>query len=96
MGDARLDEILEPLLQILILVAVLVTVATISFFAISKFSQSRRDRAHTKISGSRRTKHTQVDLLGGSKGSGGNGGGPEAAGPRSGGTESTEKEGGRA
>jgi hypothetical protein len=95
MGDAKLDEILEPLLQILILIAVLVTVATISFFVISKFSQSRRDRAHIKISGSRRTKHTQVDLLGGSKVNGGNGSGPEASSPRSGGPDSTEKEGGR-
>jgi hypothetical protein len=84
MGDANLGEILEPLLPILILIAVLLTVGTVSFFVISKFSQMRRDRAHIKISGSRRTKHTQVDLFGGKPPAGG---GAETSAPRGGSTD---------
>lgn len=61
----NLDEQLEPVAQALILIIVLVAVAAISFFVINKAAQRSKERAHHKLSGSKRTKHTQVDLFGG-------------------------------
>ena len=66
MGGENLDAILEPVAEILILILVLIAVAAVSIFFINKFAARRRDRAHQKLSASKRTKHTQVDLLGGS------------------------------
>ena len=67
MRTENLDEQLEPFAQALILIIVLIAVAAISFFVINKAAQRSKERAHHKLSGSRRTKHTQVDLFGGSK-----------------------------
>lgn len=66
MGGENLDAILEPVAEILILILVLIAVAAVSIFFINKFAARHRDRAHQKVSASKRTKHTQVDLLGGS------------------------------
>ena len=67
MRAENLDEQLEPIAHALILIIVLLTVAAISFFVINKAAQRSKERAHHKLSGSRRTKHTQVDLFGGSR-----------------------------
>ena len=67
MSGENLDAALQPIAEALILIMVLIAVAAISFLVINKVAQRRRDRAHQKLSGSRRTKHTQVDLLGGAK-----------------------------
>lgn len=66
MRAENLDEQLEPVAHALILIIVLIAVAAISFFVINKAAQRRKERAHHKLSGSRRTKHTQVDLFGSS------------------------------
>lgn len=66
MGGENLDAQLEPIAQVLILIIVLIAVATLSFLIINKVARRRREQSHNKLSASRRTKHTQVDLLGGS------------------------------
>lgn len=66
MGAENLDALLEPIAQVLILIIVLIAVATLSFLIINKVARRRREQSHNKLSASRRTKHTQVDLLGGS------------------------------
>ena len=66
MGGENLDAQLEPIAQVLILIIVLIAVATLSFLIINKVARRRRENSHNKLSASRRTKHTQVDLLGGS------------------------------
>ena len=68
MGGDNLDAQLEPIAQVLILIIVLIAVATLSFLIINKVALRRREQSHNKLSTSRRTKHTQVDLLGGSGG----------------------------
>ena len=65
MGGENLDAQLEPIAQVLILIIVLIAVATLSFVIINKVARRRREQSHNKLSASRRTKHTQVDLLGG-------------------------------
>ena len=66
MGGENLDAQLEPIAQFLILIIILMAVATLSFLIINKVARRRREQSHNKLSASRRTKHTQVDLLGGS------------------------------
>jgi flagellar biosynthesis/type III secretory pathway M-ring protein FliF/YscJ len=66
MGGDNLDAQLEPIAQVLILIILLIAVATISFLIINKVARRRREQSHNKLSASKRTKHTQVDLLGGS------------------------------
>ena len=66
MGGENLDAQLEPIAQALILIIVLIAVASLSFLIINKVARRRREQSHNKLSASRRTKHTQVDLLGGS------------------------------
>jgi Flp pilus assembly protein TadB len=65
MGGENLDAVLEPIAQVLILLIVLIAVAALSFLIINKVARQRREQSHNKLSASRRTKHTQVDLLGG-------------------------------
>ena len=66
MGGENLDAQLEPIAQVLILIILLIAVATLSFLIINKVARRRLEQSHNKLSASRRTKHTQVDLLGGS------------------------------
>lgn len=66
MGGEGLDARLEPIAQALILVILLIGVAAISFFIINKVAIRRKEKAHNKLSASRRSKHTWVDLSGGS------------------------------
>lgn len=64
MGGETLDARLEPIAQALILIIILIAVAAVSFLIINKMAIRRRERTHGKLSASRRTKHTQVNLLG--------------------------------
>jgi ABC-type microcin C transport system permease subunit YejB len=66
MGGEGLDAQLEPLAQALILIIVLIGIAAISFFIINKVALRRKEKAHNKLSTSRRSKHAWVDLSGGS------------------------------
>jgi hypothetical protein len=70
MGGENLDAGLEPIAQVLILIIVLIAVASIAFFIINKIAVSRKERVHNKLSTSRRSKHTWVDLSAGRDGSG--------------------------
>ena len=64
MGGDSLDAQLEPLAQALILILVLIGIASIAFFIINKVAIRRKEKAHNKLSTSRRSKHTWVDLSG--------------------------------
>jgi hypothetical protein len=66
MGGEGLDAQLEPIAQALILIIVLIGIAAISFFIINKVALRRKEKAHNKLSTSRRSKHAWVDLSGGS------------------------------
>jgi ABC-type microcin C transport system permease subunit YejB len=65
MGGESLDAGLEPIAQVLILIIVLIGVASIAFFIINKVAIRRKERAHNKLSTSRRSKHGWVDLSAG-------------------------------
>ncbi|MDP8913952.1 MAG: hypothetical protein M3N39_10310 [Pseudomonadota bacterium] len=69
MGGENLDAQLEPIAQALILILVLIGIASIAFFIINKIAVRRKERAHNKLSTSRRSKHTWVDLSAGREGS---------------------------
>ena len=69
MGGEGLDAQLEPLAQALLLLIVLIGVAAISFFIINKLAIRRKEQAHNKLSTSRRSKHSWVDLSGRSEAS---------------------------
>ena len=68
-GGDRLDAAMEPIAQAIIVLLVLLAIASVSFFIINKAAVRRRERAHDKLSGSRRAKDTWVDLSGGAIGS---------------------------
>ena len=65
MGGESLDAGLEPIAQVLILLIVLIAFASIAFFITNKIAVRRKERAHDKLSTSRRSKHTWVDLSAG-------------------------------
>ncbi len=62
MAGDNLDARLEPVAQAFILLLVLVAVASVAFFIINKVALRRKERAHNKLSTSRRSKHTWVDI----------------------------------
>jgi flagellar biosynthesis/type III secretory pathway M-ring protein FliF/YscJ len=64
-GGENLDAGLEPIAQVLILLIVLIAVASVAFFIVNKIAIRRKERAHNKLSTSRRSKHTWVDLSAG-------------------------------
>ena len=64
MGGESLDARLEPIAEILILLLVLLAVASLAFFFINKAAARRREKAHRKLSTSRRSKDSWVDLSG--------------------------------
>jgi hypothetical protein len=63
MGADRLDAQLEPLAQFILILIVLLVVAAATTYILTKAVHRRRDRLHGKLSGSRRTKHSKIDLL---------------------------------
>lgn len=63
MGGDRLDAQLEPIAEFLLIIIVLLVVASVTAYILSKVVQRRRERAHGKLSGSRRTKHSKIDLF---------------------------------
>lgn len=62
MDGESLDAGLEPVAQALILIIALIAVAFLAFFIINKIAIRRKERVHNKLSTSRRSKHTWVDL----------------------------------
>ena len=69
MGGEGLDAQLEPVAQALILIIILIGIAAVSFFIINKVALRRKEKAHNKLSASRRSKNAWVDLSGGSEAS---------------------------
>ncbi len=63
MGGDRLDAQLEPIAEFLLIFIVLLVVAAVTSFLLSKAVQRRKQRAHNKLSGSRRTHHSKIDLF---------------------------------
>lgn len=68
MGGDGLDAQLEPVAQALIIIIVLIGVSSNMFFIINKLAIRRKEKAHNKLSTSRRPEHTWVDLSGGGQG----------------------------
>ncbi len=63
MGGDRLDAQLAPIAEFLLIFILLLVVAAVTSFLLSRAVQRRRDRAHNKLSGSRRTQHSKIDLF---------------------------------
>ena len=63
MGGDRLDAQLEPLAQFLLILITLLVVASITAYILSKLVQRRKQSAHNKLSNSRRTKESGINLL---------------------------------
>ncbi len=63
MGGDRLDAQLEPIAEFLLIFITLLVVAAVTSFLLSKAVQRRKQRAHNKLSGSRRTHHSKIDLF---------------------------------
>lgn len=63
MGGDRLDAQLAPIAEILLIFIVLLSVAAVSAYFLSKAVQRRKERIHGKLSGSKRTKHSKIDLF---------------------------------
>ncbi len=63
MGGDRLDAQLAPVAEFLLIFILLLVVAAVTSFLLSRAVQRRRDRAHNKLSGSRRTQHSKIDLF---------------------------------
>ncbi len=63
MGGDSLDARLQPIAQFLLITILLMAVAAITAYVLSKYVQRKRERAHGKLSASRRGKHTKIDLL---------------------------------
>jgi hypothetical protein len=62
-GGDRLDQQLGPVAEFLLIIMALLFVASVTAYFLSKVVQRRKERAHGKLSGSRRTKHSKIDLL---------------------------------
>jgi hypothetical protein len=62
-GGDRLDQQLGPVAEFLLIVIALLFVAAVTAYFLSKAVQRRKERAHGKLSGSRRTNHSKIDLL---------------------------------
>jgi hypothetical protein len=63
MGADRLDSQLAPIAEFLLIIIALLVVASVTAYFLSKAVQRRKERAHGKLSGSRRTKHSKIDLF---------------------------------
>ena len=70
MGGESLDAQLEPIAQFLLVVIVMMVVAAVSSYAIMKITQRRKEKAHNKLSSSRRGKDTGINLFGEEPGAG--------------------------
>ncbi len=63
MGGDSLDAQLQPIAQFLLITILLMAIAAITAYVLSKYVQRKRERAHGKLSASRRGKHTKIDLF---------------------------------
>ena len=66
MGAEGLDAQLQPLAQALILILLLIGISAVAFFIINKIAIRRKEKAHNKLSTSRRSRNAWVDLSGSS------------------------------
>jgi hypothetical protein len=63
MGGDRLDQQLGPIAEFLLIIIALLFVAAVTAYFLTKAVQRRKERAHGKLSGSRRTGHSKIDLF---------------------------------
>jgi hypothetical protein len=63
MGGDRLDQQLGPIAEFLLIIIALLFVAAVTAYFLTKAVQRRKERAHGKLSGSKRTKHSKIDLF---------------------------------
>lgn len=63
MGADRLDQQLGPIAEFLLIIIALLLVAAVTAYLLSKAVQRRKERNHGRLSGSRRTKHSKIDLF---------------------------------
>jgi hypothetical protein len=64
MGPDSLDARLQPLAEFLLLLLLLIGIATVASIILSKMAARRRERAHNRVSASKRLGHTSIDLFG--------------------------------
>jgi|GEM_PF-4943216 len=67
MGGDGLDQQLGPVAEFLLIIIALLFVAAVTAYFLTKAVQRRKERAHGKLSGSRRTGHSKIFLFGGRK-----------------------------
>ena len=63
MGITGLDPRLEPVVEALVLLVVLLAVGILAAWMLNIMARRRRARRHEKLSGSRRMKQTSIDLF---------------------------------
>ena len=63
MGGDSLDAQLEPIAQFLLVVIALIIVASLTSYILFKVVQRRKDKAHNKLSASRRDKDSGINLF---------------------------------
>jgi hypothetical protein len=64
LGAERLDAVLEPIAEVLLLLMLLIAVATLTSIILSKLAARRRERLHNQLSASKRLEQTGIDLFG--------------------------------
>jgi hypothetical protein len=63
MGGDRLDQQLGPIAEFLLIIIALLFVAAVTAYFLTKGVQRRKERVHGKLSGSKRTGHSKIDLF---------------------------------
>ncbi len=63
MGGDTLDARLAPFAELLLILIVMIMVAAAASYVLMKIAQRRKEKAHNKLSASRRTKDSAIDLL---------------------------------
>ncbi len=63
MGGDNLDARLEPVAELLLIVIVMIMVAAVASYVLMKIAQRRKEKAHNKLSASRRAKDSAINLL---------------------------------
>lgn len=65
MNQDKLDKALEPLAIYLLSGALVIALAAVGAILVTSYIRRRKQRAHEKVSRSRRSKDTAYDLFGG-------------------------------
>ena len=63
MGGDNLDARLAPIAEILLILIVMIMAAGAASYVLMKIAQRRKEKAHNKLSASRRTKDSAINLL---------------------------------